>query len=177
MKALVLAGGKGTRLKPLTYTMPKPLIPVANKPVLYYVLGQIKEAGITDIGIIISPETGDLIKESVGDGSKWKAQITYILQSEPLGLAHAVKTGQGFLGDAPFLMFLGDNLIQGGIVQFVKQFQQNSPDALILLKEIKETHLFGIAELDKQGQVVHIEEKPKHPRSNLAVVGIALLAG
>jgi glucose-1-phosphate thymidylyltransferase len=176
MKALVLAGGKGTRLKPLTNTMAKQLLPVANKPILFYVLDQIREAGITDIGLIISPETSSHIKEAAGDGSQWNAQITYILQSEPLGLAHAVKTGQEFLGDSPFLMFLGDNLIQGGIVQFVRQFQQNEPDASILLKEVRETHLFGIAELSKQGQVINIEEKPEHPRSNLAVIGIYIFS-
>ena len=176
MKALILAGGKGTRLKPLTNTIAKQLLPVANKPILFYVLDQIKETGITDIGIIVSPETSPRIKEAVGNGSRWDVQITYIFQPEPLGLAHAVKTAQRFLGNSPFLMFLGDNLIHGGISCFVEQFNTSSPDALILLKAVKETNLFGIADLDEAGKVCHIEEKPKHPRSNLAVIGVYIFS-
>jgi len=176
MKALILAGGKGTRLKPLTNTMAKQLLPVANKPILFYVLDQIKEAGITDIGIVVSSETSPHIKQFAGDGSRWNAQIGYIMQSEPLGLAHAIKTAQDFLGNSPFLMFLGDNLIQGGITQFVEQFNASSPDALILLKPVKETHLFGIADLDETGKVYHVEEKPKHPKSNLAVIGVYIFS-
>jgi glucose-1-phosphate thymidylyltransferase len=176
MKALILAGGKGTRLKPLTNTLPKQLTPVANKPILFYVLDQIKEAGIIDIGIIISPETGNSIKKAVEDGSRWNVKVTYILQSEPAGLAHAVRTAGDFLENSPFLMFLGDNLIRGGINSFVEKFIKNSPDALILLKQVKETHLFGIAELNGACKICHVEEKPKHPRSNLAVVGVYLFS-
>ena len=176
MKALVLAGGKGTRLKPITFTMPKHLLPVANKPILFRVLDQIRETGIRDVGIVISPETGEWIKDALGDGSKWDVQITYILQSDPQGLAHAVKVAQGFLGNAPFLLFLGDNLIEGGIQEFVQLFDRSQNDAVILLKEVPDPRLLGVAELDDSGNVIRLVEKPKEPKSNLAIMGIYLLS-
>jgi len=174
VKALILAAGKGTRLRPLTNTVPKHLLPVGNKPILFHVLDYIKEAGIKDIGIVVSPDSGPYIEEAIGTNSEWGGKITFIVQPKPLGLAHAVKVAQGFLGDSPFLMFLGDNLIQEGVKDFLGEFHASNSDASILLKEVPDPRAFGVAELDSSGRVVHLVEKPKKPRSNLAIIGVYL---
>jgi glucose-1-phosphate thymidylyltransferase len=172
LKGLVLSGGKGTRLRPLTHTAAKQLVPVANRPILYYVLDNLLEAGIRDVGIIISPETGKAIQEAVGDRNTWRMKFEYILQDEPLGLAHAVKVARPFLATDPFIMYLGDNLIGSGIGGFRETFEKSNADASILLKKVGNPSSFGIAEVNDEGQVCRLVEKPKDPRSNLALVGI-----
>ncbi|MFJ6011509.1 glucose-1-phosphate thymidylyltransferase [Streptomyces sp. NPDC092952] len=173
MKALVLSGGAGTRLRPITHTSAKQLVPVANKPVLFYGLEAIAEAGITEVGIIVG-DTAPEIREAVGDGSALGIEVTYIPQEEPLGLAHAVLIARDFLGDDDFVMYLGDNFIVGGITGLVEEFCSDRPDAQILLTQVPNPTSFGVAELDAAGRVVALEEKPKEPKSDLALVGVYL---
>ncbi len=172
LKGLVLSGGRGSRLRPITHTGAKQLVPVANRPILFYVLENLSEAGIQDVGMIISPETGKEIKSAIGEGKDWGLKVEYILQEEPLGLAHAVKIAKPYLGMNPFIMYLGDNLIGSGIAKFRRDFEQSKADASILLKEVDTPSNFGIAEVDKQGRVMRLVEKPKAPVSNLALVGV-----
>jgi glucose-1-phosphate thymidylyltransferase len=170
MKGLILSGGKGTRLRPLTFTQAKQLVPVANKPVLFYGIEALADAGIKDIGIIVG-DTKAEIKEACGDGRRWGIKITYIEQNEPLGLAHAVLVSEGFLGRDSFVMYLGDNILKSGIKSLVAEFKQKKPNSLILLTEVPNPQMFGVAEL-RGGKVVKLVEKPKSPKSNLALVGV-----
>ncbi|MCW8380420.1 glucose-1-phosphate thymidylyltransferase [Streptomyces justiciae] len=173
MKALVLSGGAGTRLRPITHTSAKQLVPVANKPVLFYGLESIAAAGITEVGVIVG-DTAAEIEEAVGDGSKFGLEVTYIPQERPLGLAHAVLIAREFLGDDDFVMYLGDNFIVGGIAALVDEFRTHRPDAQILLTHVPDPRAFGVAELDAAGQVIGLEEKPETPKSDLALVGVYL---
>jgi len=168
MKGLILSGGKGTRLRPLTFTQAKQLVPVANKPVLFYGIEALKEAGIKDIGIVVG-DTKKEIEEAAGDGSRWDIKISYIEQDKPLGLAHAVKISADFLKGDSFVMYLGDNILKSGIKSLVEEFRENKPNSLILLTEVPDPQMFGVAELE-DGKVVNLVEKPKHPKSNLALV-------
>ncbi|GHA17480.1 glucose-1-phosphate thymidylyltransferase [Streptomyces echinoruber] len=173
MKALVLAGGSGTRLRPITHTSSKQLVPVANKPILFYGLEAIAAAGITDVGVIVGSTAAE-IEAAVGDGSRFGLDVTYIPQSEPLGLAHAVLIARDFLGDDDFVMYLGDNFVLDGITDVVQEFRKDRCDAQILLTRVPDPTAFGVAVIDAQGRVTALEEKPSRPRSDLAVAGVYL---
>ena len=177
LKGLILSGGKGTRLRPITHTSAKQLVPVANKPVLFYGIEAMAAAGIEEIGIIIAPETGDEIRAAVGDGSRFGVRITYIVQDEPLGLAHAVLTAEPFLGDTPFVMYLGDNLLQGGITELVGAFREHEPDALILLtpvpdpRELRRRRAGAAADGERAGACGWSRSR-REPATDLALVGV-----
>ena len=183
LKGLILSGGRGTRLRPITYTSAKQLVPVANKPVLFYGIEAMAAAGIREVGIIIAPETGAEIRAVVGDGSAFGVEITYIEQDEPLGLAHAVLTAEEFLGGSPFVMYLGDNLLRDGITELVDTFRSDEPDALILLTPVPDPEHYGVAELDGDGRVARLdreaaraEDRPR-ARRRLHVHAVGLRRG
>jgi glucose-1-phosphate thymidylyltransferase len=171
LKGLILSGGRGVRLRPITHTSAKQLVPVANRPVLFYGIQAMADAGIEDVGVIIAPETGAEIRAAAGDGARFGVRLTYIVQDEPAGLAHAVLTAEPFLGDEPFVMYLGDNLLQGGIGELVQTFRRSAPDALILLTPVSDPEHYGVAEL-RDGRVIALAEKPPAPKTDLALVGV-----
>jgi glucose-1-phosphate thymidylyltransferase len=173
MKGLVLSGGKGTRLRPITHTSAKQLVPVANKPILFYVMENLADAGIRDVGVIVG-DTADEVRAACGDGSRWDISLTYIQQDAPLGLAHAVKIAESYLAGEPFVMYLGDNLLPSGITPLVQEFSERKPDAMILLTSVPDPQRFGVAVLNDDGRVQSLEEKPEKPRSDLALVGVYL---
>ena len=172
MKGVMLHGGAGTRLRPLTFSGPKQLIPVANKPVSQYVLEDLVSAGVTDITIVLGETFPELVREHYGDGSRFGCKITYVYQGKPLGIAHAVGLCRDFVGDEPFVVYLGDNLLQHGIKKYLEQFLNGGYDAFILLKEVEDPTRFGVAEFDEKGRLVRLVEKPKIPPSNYALVGV-----
>src|SRR3977135_1509399 len=171
LKGLILSGGKGTRLRPITHTSAKQLVPVANKPVLFYGIEAMAEAGIREVGIIVAPETGGEIREGGGDGERFGVEMSHIYQNAPLGLAHAVLPAEEFLGTSPFVMYLGDNLLRDGIKELVDTFRSEAPDALILLTPVPDPEHYGVAELE-DGRVSRLVEKPAEPATDLALVGV-----
>ncbi len=175
MKGLILSGGRGNRLRPLTYTRSKQLIAIAGKPTLFYGVEDLAAAGIRDIGVIISPETGDEVRAALGDGARWGVQFTYLVQEEPRGLADAVRCARAFLDDSPFVMYLGDNLLSGGIAHLVSEYRQNHPAAIILTTPVDDPRQFGVVVLNGNDRVARLVEKPSVPPSNLALVGVFLL--
>ena len=174
MKGLILAGGTGTRLRPLTYTANKHLIPIANKPILFYGIEALRNAGIKEIGIILGTNDPDAVKRAVGDGSKLDVKVTYIFQGEPKGIAHAVYCAKDFIGRDDFLVYLGDNMLKDGVSDLVKEFKKNNPDSSISLCRVKNPERFGVAELDANGEIKRLVEKPKQPKSDLALIGVYL---
>lgn len=174
MKGLVLSGGSGTRLRPLTHTGPKQLIPVANKPVLQYIIEDLREAGITDIGVILGNNGKEQVIAELKDGTQYGVRITYIEQGAPLGIAHAVQCAKSFMGNDNFIVYLGDNMLKDGVKGLVDDFTKGHFDAAISLQAVKNPQQFGVAELDGDGRVVRLEEKPKVPKSNFALVGVYL---
>jgi glucose-1-phosphate thymidylyltransferase len=173
MKGLVLAGGSGTRLRPITHTGAKQLVPVANKPILFYGIEDLVSAGITELGIVVG-DTAAEIEAAVGDGSRWGVEVTYIRQEAPLGLAHCVLISRSFLGDDDFVVYLGDNLLRSGVAEFADRFQAETCSAQILLARVPDPHRFGVAELGPDGEVIGLVEKPSSPPSDLALVGVYL---
>lgn len=174
MKGVILAGGHRTRLRPLTHTGPKQLIPIANKPVILYAIEDLRDAGITDIGIILGTNMPEKIKNALGDGSEFGVNITYIMQGEPKGLAHAAATAKDFVDGDSFVMYLGDNILKSGIEEFVDGFDESEFASRLLLQEVEDPRQFGVAELNNEGKIINLVEKPEHPKSNLALVGIYL---
>jgi glucose-1-phosphate thymidylyltransferase len=172
MKGVILHGGHGTRLRPLTHTGPKQLIPVANKPISQYVLEDLRNSGIREVAIILGDIMPEKVKNYYGDGSKFDTEITYIFQKKPKGIAHAVGLTEKFVGKSPFVVYLGDNLLKGGISDFVKEFQEKDYDAMVLLCEVENPHQFGVAEIGKNGKLIRLIEKPKKPPSKYALTGI-----
>ena len=170
MKALILSGGKGTRLRPITHTSAKQLVPIANKPILFYALEAMADAKIQEVGIVVG-DTKREIQEAVGNGAQWGLDVSYIEQDAPLGLAHAVKIAEPFLANHPFVMYLGDNLVKDGIGSLVEEFRRLGANSQILLARVRDPQRFGVAEL-RDGRVISLEEKPSHPKSDLALVGV-----
>src|SRR5574342_860466 len=171
MRALITAGGRGTRLRPLTHTSNKHLIPIANKPMIHYALEAVAAAGIRDVGVVLNPDTGEEIRRALGDGAAWKVAISYIVQEAPLGLAHVIRVAEKYLRGEPFVFFLGDNVVVGGIRQFVEQFQARGDHCHLVLARVREPQRFGVAEV-QGNRIVRVIEKPKEPPSEFAVTGI-----